>query len=64
MGGIAAGIVGGFLLIGAVAFFLISRPRNQATHMVYHEEGQARMGEQETKGFRSINEAGARLSTA
>jgi hypothetical protein len=64
VGGIAAGIVGGFLLIGALAFFLVSRPRNRETQMVYHEEGQARMGEQETKAFQSINEVGGRISTA
>lgn len=68
MGGIAAGIVAGFLLIGALAFFFVLRPKNHEGDMVHHEEGQAQIGEQdqigeqETKGFSSINASGGRLS--
>lgn len=62
VGGIAAGIVAGLLLIGALAFFFILRPKNQEGNMVHYEEGQAQMGEQEAKGVRGSDPTGARTS--
>src|SRR5215471_18589133 len=64
VGGIASGIVGGFLPISVLAFFLILRPKNRETHMVYPEERHAQMGDQQTKPLESINEMSGGLSTA
>lgn len=65
MGGIAAGIVGGFLLLGAIAFFWVSR--NCTPVAIRYEETselETRIPDaMERKRTQTFDEVGGRLSS-